>query len=650
MSRSRVAQNRGRAAGPAYLLFLTLIVLMLLGAALFAYYSTFTAPLAHDDEGYLMISVKLFNEGRALYDAVFSQYGPFYYLYHWLVYGVLRAPVSHDATRFITVVHWLAIASLAGLLVHRLTRLPLLGCLTFLQTAYHLGTLRNEPGHPHGVALLLIALSLYLATYLRHEGRGVTKLAVLGGLLGALTLVKVNTGTFSFVALALTLLLFARRNRSTRTAALLAAACAVALPGLLMWRHLRPPDAQTASSAHYCAVATLSALALAVVAFAKAPRGELTLRHFAAPALGFLGVSVGTCLFTLARGTTFPGLLDGLLFRPLRFSDVFYVPAGIAWSATLLGLVSLGLAAGYALQERPFGIERRRFIQGLSWLKIVLGALLIGLSLKFRPLGMVAYCTPFLWLLLTPGPGDYAAGSHNAVVRTLLALTAALQALQAYPVCGTQQSLAALLLVLAGVLLLWDGARAQEPIARRVFRSSVARRRLFRAGALAVLLLAYASLTSLLGLREQYRASTPLGLPGAARVRLPAEEVAELNWATNALRVHADTFLTLPGLNSFYFWAEKEPPTGLNTTTWMTLLTDKEQQEVLDALSRHERACILCNASELRFWAGHSKQAPAPVFKHIKENYKPVLSRGEYSLLVRKARTLRDSSRRSNGH
>ena len=73
------------------------------GAWCFAYYTVFTTPLGHDDEGYLMVSVKLFNEGWALYAEVFSQYGPFYYVYHWLVYGVSRASVSHDATGLITV-------------------------------------------------------------------------------------------------------------------------------------------------------------------------------------------------------------------------------------------------------------------------------------------------------------------------------------------------------------------------------------------------------------------------------------------------------------------------------------------------------------------------------------------------------------------
>ena len=50
---------------------------------------------------------------------------------------------------------------------------------------------------------------------------------------------------------------------------------------------------------------------------------------------------------------------------------------------------------------------------------------------------------------------------------------------------------------------------------------------------------------------------------GAARrfphLRLPAEDAATYRWLAERLHADCDTFVSLPGLNSFYFWAEKLP-------------------------------------------------------------------------------------------
>src|SRR5262245_39746252 len=59
----------------------------------------FTFFAEYDDEGYVLISLKLFREGRALYNAVYSQYGPFYYEFMDALLSVLHLNVSHDVGR-----------------------------------------------------------------------------------------------------------------------------------------------------------------------------------------------------------------------------------------------------------------------------------------------------------------------------------------------------------------------------------------------------------------------------------------------------------------------------------------------------------------------------------------------------------------------
>src|SRR5687768_4003367 len=98
------------------------MVLMICGLAVtYAFYTVFASPLSLD-EGYLMITVQSFLQGEPLYDSVFTQYGPVYYVYEWVIHRALAIPLTHDATRFLCIFHWLAAAALLGLAGGRITR------------------------------------------------------------------------------------------------------------------------------------------------------------------------------------------------------------------------------------------------------------------------------------------------------------------------------------------------------------------------------------------------------------------------------------------------------------------------------------------------------------------------------------------------
>src|SRR5262245_33156567 len=122
-----------------------------------AYFQIFSFFAEYDDEGYLLISLKLFRHGQALYDTVFSQYGPFYYAFMDGLRSVLGLEWTHDAGRFITLGIWASTSLLSGLLIFALTRSLWLGCAVQLLTALALDTLRYEPMHPGGLICLLVA-------------------------------------------------------------------------------------------------------------------------------------------------------------------------------------------------------------------------------------------------------------------------------------------------------------------------------------------------------------------------------------------------------------------------------------------------------------------------------------------------------------
>ena len=56
-----------------------------LAAFAHSFYSLFSGFPPFDDEGYILIGLIEFSEGRALYDEVFSQYGPFFFVFHWAI-------------------------------------------------------------------------------------------------------------------------------------------------------------------------------------------------------------------------------------------------------------------------------------------------------------------------------------------------------------------------------------------------------------------------------------------------------------------------------------------------------------------------------------------------------------------------------------
>ena len=108
----------------------------------------------YDDEGYLLLTVQQFVRGLPLYDEVYTQYGPAYYLWQQVLHTLLGIPVTHDATRVVTVVVWLVCAALVGATVWLLTRRPLFTVIGTVAAFLHLTQLTYEPGHPQELCLL----------------------------------------------------------------------------------------------------------------------------------------------------------------------------------------------------------------------------------------------------------------------------------------------------------------------------------------------------------------------------------------------------------------------------------------------------------------------------------------------------------------
>jgi hypothetical protein len=86
-------------------------------------------------------------------------------------------------------------------------------------------------------------------------------------------------------------------------------------------------------------------------------------------------------------------------------------------------------------------------------------------------------------------------------------------------------------------------------------------------------------------LMEYRRGLAPLALPGASRLRVPADTAQQQQWLVQELRKKAQTFVFGEHAhNSVYFWTGIAPPTALNATVWPYLLRPEQQRRVVAAI------------------------------------------------------------------
>jgi hypothetical protein len=562
-------------------IWLTCALILLLVALAYAFYTTFSQALGLD-EGYLMITVQSFLEGQPLYDVVFTQYGPVYYVYEWFLHRVLSIPLTHDATRWLCIVHWLSAAALLGVLGRIMTGSLLAGLFASSQGVLHLAHLGREPGHPQEIIALLLALGVVAANRIDKK----TGLPALGAVAAVLLFIKPNVGIF--FAAALFLAIYFHSNRAGSGASgrtwLLIAGCAL-LPFLLMRRYVMFEWCR-----NYSLLAALAIVAAALTARDVASH-RVSLRRCIEAAIAFVAVAIVFAGIAMSTGTSAAGLLDGLLLTPLRTPDIAILPLRVPNAAVLNAVAALLVAmlasatAGHASRDSVITFLKLCFV-------LITSFVLIG-----QPSSQLVYILPWVWLVAVPGgSGTTQRALATSFPRVFLSLASAWQSLQAYPVAGTQLAIGSMLLVVATTVSLADALIALR-IPERI-RTIAAHWRTSLAGACqglaAIAVVGFFALVwcKLPAARRNYATLAQLNLPGADLVRTDTAMVQGYQALAQYLRANSDTFITCPGINDFYFWTGKRPPTHLNPTT-MSILTARQQEQILAGLRRAEKPLIV---------------------------------------------------------
>jgi hypothetical protein len=612
---------------------LPLFLAATVASAAVAYPSMFSNFSAADDEGYVLISLKGFLAGGHLYDQVYTQYGPFFFQFWGGLFSLLGLDVNHDVGRLATIAAWVAVALIVGFAVYRVTGSVLLGLCVQLLVFHGLFKFINEPMHPGGLICLVLAAIVLASTAVDRLPRAAW--GVIGAAAAALVLTKVNVGGFAVLAIALACVLaYPQLRRPAWLRPVLEGAC-VALPIALMARQL-----DLAWVREYALHATV---AIAAVVIGLRVAGPLNARIGSGLRWlvgGFVVLAAASLLVALLLGSGPVDLAHGVVLDPLRTPDVIAIELELEAHSVVVNLLALALCAGFAIAARRPGRPSRR-LEVARALAGVAAGLAIGLTAAdvhvplvgggFEGGGMWALSLAWVALLPTrvePRPG-------MGVARRLLPALAVLESLHAYPVAGSQVQWSAFLMIAVGAIAFDNGRRDLVELAGegswRATRGVAA-----AVPAVALALIAVAAIVVPLGdARDRYDAGRALALDGAERLHLPDTQADQLEQVVAELRADCDSFLSQPGMNSFYLWTGIDPPTYLNTGDWMLLFDEPTQRAVVSGATTYERLCLLRQQILAALWVQGRPIPERSLTRFLASGFEPLGTVGWYEILIR---------------
>jgi hypothetical protein len=218
--------------------------------------------------------------------------------------------------------------------------------------------------------------------------------------------------------------------------------------------------------------------------------------------------------------------------------------------------------------------------------------------------------------------------------RLLLPALAVIESLQAYPIAGTQLSMAALLLVPVGAITLNDGIVQLRESAAGQSRRRMLRLAAWAAPAALIVNLAFYQLFAFLAV-SGYQATQPLGMHGAILTRAAPERASNLRALVAVIDQECSSFITLPGMASFYPWTGQAPPAQLYSGVWMYFLGSAEQKQIVAELSAMPGVCVVRDQAVVDFWAEGRPVPNRPLVEYINSSFRLEERFGDYELLVR---------------
>lgn len=590
-------------------------------AGIVSYYRMFAGFSWWDDEGRLMVSVKQYLGGAKLYKEMFSGYGPVYYFYNWLIRSVSGTAVDHNATRMTSAVVWVLCSLLCAWIVYRLTRSLPVAAIAQVLVFRQLSFFRNEPGHPQELCMLLLLCLVASGLLAARSGYRWLAMVLVGMLVAALTLVKVNIGVFAILAAALAIIFQLPPDGLLRAGRYVVGLVALILPAVLMKSHLGEFATQA-----YCGVVTLSIAAL-LAGSSSARVSQLSMREVGIMITSFGATAGLVVLIIRLHGTPLSDILWSLVLQHAKTSLVFwYFPLSLGRRWVLWALAGL-VAATYTAAAR----KRQKLNGLLVQAKLLFGLTTLGLAWAI-PSNLIGFVTPFCWLLLFPPPE----GETPSFSRILLCTATVLQTLYAYPWAGSQEMFLRVLLIVVGAVSCGDSLRA--PAVQLRLKSLRPALRASVAGVLLLIALYYAR--EVFHARRYYLSLAPLELPGAETIRIPADQARNYQRLVRSLKQFCDGFVGFPEVPSLHLWSGVPSPGPLDDPPGLNLTQEQQEINVRD-FSRFSSPCVVYIPKLVTFWNRDSQDwSGLPLVKYIQQNFKTAGETGGYYFLVRNGRQL----------
>ena len=297
---------------------------------------------------------------------------------------------------------------------------------------------------------------------------------------------------------------------------------------------------------------------------------------------------------------------------------------------------SLCVAAAAAILLTRFGARVSPVVPAFA--RIVIGAF-TWLSVLLLPSWYFLLALPLAWVAMVPPSGD-AENPTNPLARVLLAALAVIEALQVYPVAGTQQWLAALMLVPVGAVILNDGLRQLQalPLTARSKSLLIVSRSLPR-GAVVVNVAVWTFFLYLMG--TGYVSNKALGLPGTELMRLPPAQASALQSLASVTDRDCTTLITLPRMESLNLWTEKAGLASLYSDVgiWIFSLDAAKQQSIVTELGRLQGVCVVRSQAVLGFEAQGRPVPRRPLVEYIDTAFQSAGTFWVYELLISKPAT-----------
>lgn len=594
-----------------------------------AFFHVFTHAPQYDDTGYMLSLIQGFNEHGGLYRETFSQYGPFFSEFYFVIGKLLHVPITQDGIRWVVIILWTLSSVVGGLVAYRLANKIWIALLTQAFSFHELYTLDFEPGHPISlVALLLGALALALCIA-RDDIVNRTQTIFAGCIIGMLAMIKINLAVFAIASVWTALIYCAPRDLIGRITRWLVAVSfcglAIVLIGSAWPREPR--------------IVFLIFFLCNLLAVLVSASGS-TLPWSSLGRFGLWGTAAGAAaiLFSIAgvllTGSGVSDLARGVIFQPLALADVFSAIPNIQRKNAIIAVASLIIACA-----RRFLISQKA--SSYHWVSSALRLAFVAILLAW----VANYCTSwtalaFLWIAVLPVSTHTDSSEPPTIVsgRVSLVVLAVGQLLGLYPVSGAQVGIPFYLtsLCLSTTLCgLFVPIGAAQKIRARFSPKEIA--------AVAVLMIVTFVLTkewrsSSHAAKQTYQFNVPLQLPGSNLLRLDRGAVATYKCLAENLRPCRPTFISVPGMNSLYGWAERPYPTGFNTTINFALLTDAEQRRIVEVGRTCAPIAVVRNNYFLyNFWTRGRFQPSGPLIDFVRKECRSAARIEGYDLMYLKA-------------